>query len=71
MCNFTPSISNKIPTPNPESARSYFECAPRISEEIGAPVLERKSYGYLDQLREYLFIKQSRGEESSFLTLSD
>ena len=56
-------------TRNPDEARSYFECALRISEEIGDPVLERKSYDYLDQLREYLFIKQSRGEEGSSFTL--
>ena len=54
---------------NPDRARSYFECALRISQEIGDPVLEQKSYHCLEQLREYLFLKQSRGEEDSSFTL--
>lgn len=56
-------------TRNTDRARSYFECALRISQDIGDPVLERKSYDYLDQLREYLFMKQSRGEEDNSFTL--
>ena len=54
---------------NPDRARSYFECALRISQEIGDPALEQKSYHCLEQLREYLFLKQSRGEEDSSFTL--
>ena len=56
-------------TRNPDRARSFFECALRISQEIGDTVLERKSYDYLDKLREYQFIKQSRGEEGRSFTL--
>lgn len=43
---------------NPDRARSYFECALRISEDIGDIRLERKTYAYLDDLRERLHHKK-------------
>ena len=38
-------------TRNPDRAQAYFECALRISEEIGDLVMTRKSSGYLELLK--------------------